>query len=127
MQGLVQSGRQIGILGYDDGTPVAWCSIAPRDSFGAGLGKGETHAGLWALTCFFIRPDHRGQSGFAALLSAAESIAAQNGATEIEAYPVAPDSPSYRFCGFVPNFERAGYAWQSALGARRNRMRKVLE
>ena len=24
------------------------------------------------------------------------------GATVVEAYPVAPDSPSYRFCGFVP-------------------------
>lgn len=124
LHGLVQSGQQIGILGYDQGIPVAWCSIAPRSNFSAGLGQ-DTE-GLWSLTCFFIRASHRKQAGFAALLTAAESHACASGATMIEAYPVDPDSPSYRFCGFMPNFARAGYTEFGQIGARRHIMRKAL-
>lgn len=123
---LALAGKPIGILGYDCGIPVAWCSIAPRAAFGSGLGATPSDAGLWSLTCFYIRTDHRKQNGFAALLKAAETIAAQNGATQIEAYPVAKDSPSYLFCGFLPSFERAGYAAIATIGARRNVVRKRL-
>ena len=126
IQKLALSGQTIGILGYDGETPIAWCSIAPRASFGKGLGETAFEGTLWSLTCFFIRADHRTQDGFSALLAAAEAIAAQNGATQIEAYPVAPDSPSYRFCGFVPSFERVGYTEVSAIGTRRKVMRKDL-
>jgi GNAT superfamily N-acetyltransferase len=124
--GLAQSGRQIGLLGYDQGTPIAWCSVAPRTSFGNGLGTTAPDPGLWSLTCFFIRADHRKQSGFAALLTAAETFAAAHGAAAIESYPVAPDSPSYRFSGFVPSFEKAGYQAVGTIGTRRHVMRKTL-
>ena len=30
---IVDSGTPVGILGYLDDEPVAWCSIAPRDSY----------------------------------------------------------------------------------------------
>jgi GNAT superfamily N-acetyltransferase len=75
VQTLAQSGGQIGILGYDQGIPIAWCSIAPRATFGAGLGGFGSDARLWSLTCFFIRSSHRNQGGFAALLNAAETFA----------------------------------------------------
>ena len=126
MQGLVQAGRQVGILGYDAGIPVAWCSIAPRGMFGAGVSKTAADPGLWSLTCFFIRADHRKQAGFAALLDAAERFAAQEGASVIEAYPVDPDSPSYRFSGFLPAFEDAGYVKVGREGTRRHVVRKAL-
>jgi GNAT superfamily N-acetyltransferase len=126
MAELALTGRQIGILGYDQGTPVAWCSIAPRTAFGNALSTTPSDPGLWSLTCFFIRADHRKQAGFTALLSAAEAFARQNGATAIEAYPVDPDSPSYRFCGFVPKFERAGYAEVGTVGTRRHVLRRSL-
>jgi GNAT superfamily N-acetyltransferase len=126
MERLALAGRQVGILGYDGQTPVAWASIAPRDHFGAGLAPDPGAAGLWALTCFYIRADHRRQSGFGALLAAAEGVARQNGASGIEAYPVDPDSPSYRFAGFVPAFEQAGYAEVGRVGQRRHVLRKAL-
>ncbi len=126
MAELAQTGCPVGLLGYDRGTPVAWCSVAPRLAFGKGLGTGDADPGLWSLTCFFIRADHRRQAGFAALMAAAEALAASRGASALEAYPVAPDSPSYRFSGFVPNFERAGYVETGTVGTRRHVMRKPL-
>ncbi len=126
MERLVSAAKPIGILGYNQGTPVAWCSIAPRALFGKSLSTTPPDPGLWSLTCFFIRADHRGQSGLAALLSAAESHAAQQGATAIEAYPVAPDSPSYRFSGLLPSFASAGYVEIGTVGTRRHILRKSL-
>jgi hypothetical protein len=126
MEQLVLARKPVGILGYDRGVPVAWCSIAPRPLFGKRLSGTEPEPGLWSLTCFFIRADHRKQSGFAALLAAAEAHATKAGATVIEAYPVAPDSPSYRFSGFIPSFEAAGYAEVGTVGSRRRVVRKSL-
>ena len=45
------------------------------------------------------------------------------GATVVEAYPVAPDSPSYRFMGFVPVFEAAGFREVGRAGIRGHVMR----
>jgi GNAT superfamily N-acetyltransferase len=126
MQGLVAQGTAVGLLGYDGDSPVAWVSIAPRAVFDASLSPMPDLPGLWSLTCFFIRSDHRRQSGFMALLAAAETHARQNGASGIECYPVDPDSPSYRFSGFVPAFEKAGYVEVARAGLRRHVMRKML-
>ena len=127
LQGLVQGGRAIGLLGYDAGVPVAWCSLAPRPLFDPGMAPNSAEPGLWSLTCFFIRSDHRKQAGFAAVLSAAEGHAATCGATMIEAYPVDPDSPSYRFSGFLPSFQKAGYQLVGRVGLRRHVVRKPLQ
>mgnify|MGYP006205431841 CR=1 FL=1 len=61
----------------------------------------------------------------AALLAAAETHARQSGASGIEAYPVDPDSPSYRFSGFVPAFEKAGFVAVARAGTRRHVLRKM--
>ncbi len=39
------------------------------------------------------------------LIGAAVDHARERGAAEVEAYPVDPDSPSYRFMGYVSSFE----------------------
>lgn len=126
MADLVQSGRPVGLLGYDAGTAVAWVSLAPRPLFDRGLSSTPLTPGLWSLTCFFIRSDHRRQTGFAALLAAAETHAKHAGAVAIEAYPVDPDSPSYRFSGFLPSFAKAGYTPVARTGLRRHIVQKSL-
>ncbi len=126
LHGLVHAGRPIGLLGYNQGEPVAWCSLAPRPLFGKSLSGTADEAGLWSLTCFFIRADHRHQSGFSALVAAAEGYAALQGGTVIEAYPVDPDSPSYRFAGFLPKYEALGYTAVARVGTRRHVVRKAL-
>lgn len=126
LSGLVKAGSPIGLLGYANGEPVAWCSLAPRPLFSKSLSGTDPEPGLWSLTCFFIRADHRRQSGFSALLAAAEAHAASQGATAIEAYPVDPDSPSYRFSGFLPKYEALGYTAVARVGSRRHVVRKAL-
>ena len=42
----------------------------------------------------------------------------------IEGYPVAPDSPSYRFMGARPVFRAAGFEEIGRVGKRRHAMRR---
>jgi hypothetical protein len=55
-------------------------------------------------------------------LQVIHDVSKDNGAKYIEAYPVAPDSPSYWFMGFVPTFEKAGFHFVKSAGTRRNVM-----
>ena len=120
----VERGVPVGILGYADGKPVAWCSVAPRPTYRElGGAAAEPDENIWAIVCFFVARGQRGQGLFAQLLAAAVSHARQKGATAIEAYPVDPDSPSYRFMGFVPNFAKAGFVEAGRAGTRRHVMR----
>jgi len=57
------------------------------------------------------------------LIAAAVTHAKQSGATIVEAYPVPPDAPSYRFMGFVPVFIEAGFTDIGMAGTRRHVMR----
>ena len=41
----------------------------------------------------------------------------------VEAYPVDPDSPSYRFMGYVGSFEAMGFQAIGRAGTRRHVMR----
>jgi len=54
---------------------------------------------------------------------AAIAHAARRGARAIWAYPVDPDSPSYRFMGFTGLFRRAGFVEVARAGSRRHVMR----
>ena len=125
MQSKVEAGVPIGILGYRDGVPIAWCSIAPRDTYRHlwGLDDSETPERVWALACFFVKREYRGHGISKKLLLAAVDHAAHNGATIVEAYPVDPDSPSYRFMGFVETFSKAGFQEVGRAGQRRHVMR----
>ena len=125
MQSKVEAGVPISILGYRDGVPIAWCSIAPRETYRHLGGKDdlEMHERVWALVCFFIKRECRGNGLSKELLLAAVDHAARKGATMVEAYPVDPDSPSYRFMGFVDTFSDAGFQKVGQAGSRRHIMR----
>jgi GNAT superfamily N-acetyltransferase len=125
----VREGVPIGLLGYLADQPVAWCSIAPRPTYRP-LGGPEDFAAepnaVWSLACFFIRRDLRGQGASEQALNAAITHVRHKGGKVIEAYPVDPDSPSYRFMGFVGLFERAGFKPIARAGTRRHVMRLSL-
>ncbi len=120
----VQHEIPVGILAYLHGKAIAWCSIAPRETY-RNLGGLPVQAGenVWSLVCFFIKRDYRGLGLSDALLRAAVRYARDQGATAVEAYPVDSDAPSYRFMGFVPLFVRAGFIEQGRVGTRRHVMR----
>ena len=126
----VEGGVPIGLLGYDGDEPVAWVSIAPRATYrnlgGPAVAEGEDPDAVWSVACFYLRADHRGQGAFHEMLQAAIDHARKKGAKVLEAYPVQPDSPSYRFMGFVPSFEEAGFEACGNAGVRRHVMRLTL-
>lgn len=128
MLGRIAGKVPVGLVGYLEGEPVAWVSVAPRETFNTSLGGPETKDGetVWALTCLFIRRTHRGQGLGHQLISAAIAEARKRKADVLEAYPVDPDSPSYRHMGFVPAFAAAGFKPGGMIGSRRHLMRLTM-
>ncbi len=116
----------IGLVGYDGDDPVAWVSIAPKQTFLASLGgekPDETGKAIWSLVCMYLKRAYRKQGIGHQLIAAAVEAAKARGADVVEGYPVAPDAPSYRFMGFVPAFEAAGFTHAGKAGTRRPVMR----
>ena len=112
MKRYVCEGVPIGLLGYSGGEPVAWCSIAPRTTyrdFGGPTNISGLPEEVWSLACFFIRRELRGKGLTKRIIEAAVQHAAKRGAKVVEAYPVEPGSPSYRFMGYLPTFQQQGF------------------
>lgn len=123
----IEYGVPVGLVGYADGEPVAWVSVAPRDTF-RNLGGPDHKPGenIWSLTCMYVRRQLRGEGLGRQLIGAAIAHAREHKADILEAYPVAPSSPSYRFMGFVPAFEGFGFLEVGKAGTRRHVMRLTL-
>jgi hypothetical protein len=117
----VNAETPIGLLGYVNKEPIAWCSIAPRDTYER-LGGDENIEKVWSIACFFIKKEFRDQGLVGELIVAAKKYAKKKGAKFLEAYPVDPSSPSYRFMGFVKTFEKAGFSFVKKAGTRRHIM-----
>lgn len=118
----ISSGVPVGLLGYIGEEPIAWCSIAPRSTYRRLVDNDSSDEGVWSIACFFVVRRFRGQGITQRIIKAAIEHARSRGATIVEAYPVDPDSPSYRFMGFVPVFEKAGFCEVGRAGKRRHVM-----
>jgi GNAT superfamily N-acetyltransferase len=111
----------IGVLGYTNNDVIAWCSIAPRETYKK-LNGDENLENVWSLTCFYIKTEYRKKGITEHLIKNAIKYAKENGAKYIEAYPVKPESPSYRYMGFINAFEKAGFKFIKMAGTRRHVM-----
>jgi GNAT superfamily N-acetyltransferase len=127
MKKRIGSGVPVGLLAYSGKEPVAWVSIAPRETYrslgGPAAGEGER---IWSIACFYVSRRLRGQGLTHRLIAAAVDHAKQHKATIVEAYPVDEAAPSYRFMGFVPVFAAAGFVEVGRAGSRRHVMRLAL-
>jgi GNAT superfamily N-acetyltransferase len=121
LQDYVENQKPVGLLCYDDAEPIAWCSIAPRESYRE-LSGDNSLSDVWSLVCFYIKRDYRQKGISDQLIQEAIQYAKDNGAKYVEAYPVDPDSPSYRFMGFKPMFEKQGFDLKHKAGQRRYAM-----
>lgn len=127
MLGRIDRHIPIGLVGYFNDTPRGWVSIAPSNTYRRLKGPDPAPSErIWSLACMFVHKSLRGKGVAHQMIAAACTHAAENGATHIEAYPVAADAPSYRFMGFVPAFEKAGFSFVQMAGKRRHVMRKAL-
>ena len=117
----------VGLVAYDQGEPIAWVSVAPRETFhhlkGPDAEDGET---IWSLSCMYVKRQHRGEGIGHQLIDAAVKYARKRKADTVEAYAVHPDSPSYRNMGFISAYEKAGFETVGKLGTRRTVMRRKL-
>lgn len=110
-----------GLLAYDGGEPVGWCSLAPRTDYPylrqttwRGRQEDRTDAGIWAVTCFVIRAGHRRQGVARALVAGTVDLPREHGARAVEAYPMKPapekDVPwGELHVGKLSDFLAAGY------------------
>lgn len=127
LRGRVEADVPVGVLAYRDGEPVAWVSVAPRETYGAleryrALARVDD-APVWSVTCFFIDRSARRQGVTLGLLNAAVAYARSLGATIVEGYPVAPDARLYTYMGSPDTFRRAGFTDVTPPGRARTVMR----
>jgi GNAT superfamily N-acetyltransferase len=94
LKALVETGKKPGLLAYLGRTPVAWCAIAPRESYSflsrSRVLKPVDDLPVWSVSCLFVLKPYRRQGVSARLLAAAVRFAAKQGATVVEGYPVVP-------------------------------------
>lgn len=105
-----------GLLAFEGDEPVGWIAVAPRRE----LARIETSRAtpriddldVWVIPCITVRKTARGRGVAVALIRAAVTYAAENGAPAVEAYPragadrAADDSVYF---GTEPLFRRAGF------------------
>jgi len=127
MHQRVTAGAPVGLLAYTGEAPVAWVSIAPRETHrNLGGSAAREDERIWSLACFYVPRRLRGRGMTRRLIAAAVEHARGAGATVVEAYPVDKDAPSCRFMGFVPVFAAAGFREVGRTGYRRHVMRLTL-
>jgi GNAT superfamily N-acetyltransferase len=124
---LVRTGTAIGVLGYLDGEPVGWCSVAPRETCKAleryrALPRVD-HLPVWSVVCFYVDPRLRRNGATLGLLKAAVAYARSQGAEIIEGYPVDPGARLYTYMGSPGVFRDAGFQDVTPPGQTRRVMR----
>jgi GNAT superfamily N-acetyltransferase len=106
-----------GVIGYDDGEAVGWCSIGPRRENSrlsqSRLIRPLDELPVWSIICVIIRGGHRRRGYTTPLINGAVEYAASRGAPAVESYPVDPGSgridQTMAFVGTRAMFENAGF------------------
>ncbi len=111
-----------GLLAYEDGRPIGWCSAGPREQFAA-LEKSRSlkridDQPVWSIVCFYVAKKVRRRGVMAALLRGVLTYAAQQGAHIVEGYPLDMESPQWSgqnlrgyagFMGIASVYREAGF------------------
>jgi GNAT superfamily N-acetyltransferase len=106
-----------GVIGYDDGEPVGWCSIGPRSEntrlTQSRLIQPLDDVAVWSIICVVIRGGYRRRGYTTPLINGAVEYAATRGAPAVESYPVDPGSGridlTMAFVGTRAMFANAGF------------------
>jgi hypothetical protein len=107
-----------GVIGYDDGEPIAWCSIGPRAEntrlSRSRLIRPLDDVAVWSIICVVVRGGRRRRGYTTPLIEGAVGYAASRGAPAVESYPVDPGSGridlTMAFVGTRAMFEKVGFA-----------------
>lgn len=135
MKSLVDAGEVPGILAYQRDNPIGWCSIAPRETYGAlersPVLRRVDDQPVWSLVCFYIHKAYRLQGLTGHLIEAAVMYAASQGAKIVEAYPlkskIEPIPPVSIFMGLPRMFEQHDFKVVAEPSKHRLIMRRWIE
>ncbi|HKQ80104.1 MAG TPA: GNAT family N-acetyltransferase [Blastocatellia bacterium] len=116
MKKLVDGGHMPGIIAYQNGQPIGWCSVAPRESFSRlessrGL-KPVDQQPVWSVVCFFVAKEHRHNGLSVNLLKAAIDFVRDRGGRIVEGYPVdakKKQADAFVWLGLASAFIKAGF------------------
>jgi ribosomal protein S18 acetylase RimI-like enzyme len=133
LKALVDKGLVPGIIGYEDGVPVAWVSLGPREDYErlqrSPIMKPVDDRPVWSIVCFFVDSGARGRGLSERMLRAAVDYARSRGARLVEAYPVdkaTRSHPDDMFFGAKSLYDRAGFREVARRKPTRPVVRKVL-
>jgi GNAT superfamily N-acetyltransferase len=131
LERMVCDGTPVGVLAYEGGEPVGWCSIAPRETYVAlerfrALARVDD-APVWSVVCFFVDRRVRRRGLTVGLLEAAVAYARSRGAKVVEGYPVEPGPRLYTYMGSPAAFRKAGFRDVTPRGRERRVFRRVVE
>ena len=132
-QAIVAKGPPPGLVAMEGDLAVGWCQVTPRAAIPYVEKKrflaGVDAAGVWSISCFYVRRGYRRRGVSAALIAAALAMAREAGAPALEAYPVDNETPgatSNAFTGIASTFKRAGFREVARRSAARPVMRRDL-
>jgi len=132
---IVEVGPPPGLVAYEEGDPVGWCRIMPRQEL-PGLANSRYFKtdlaidGVWSLPCFVVRKPYRGRGITAVLIAAATEFVREQGGRIVEAYPWDTSdakSDSIVFTGLATTFTRAGFEVVQRRAAHKPMMRITVD
>lgn len=135
LKSLVHGGSVPGLIGYEDGRPVGWISLGPREDYEklrrSPVAKPVDDKPVWSIVCFFVDSRARGRGVSRALLAGAITYARTQGATLLESYPVDKKERSHADLGYIwwgakSIFDRAGFREVARRKETRPVMRKAI-
>ncbi|MGI9409265.1 MAG: GNAT family N-acetyltransferase, partial [Hyphomicrobiaceae bacterium] len=105
-----------GLLAYEDGEPVGWVAVGPRQNYVRVDTSRATprvdDQEVWIIPCVTVSKTARGRGIAVVLIKAAVDYAIAQGAPAVEAYPRASDrrtGDDNVYFGTEPLFRRAGF------------------
>jgi GNAT superfamily N-acetyltransferase len=114
---IVLSGKAPGVIAYLGRQPVAWCAVAPRETYGmlarSRVLKPVDDHPVWSVSCLFVLKSYRRRGVSVELLKAAVEFARRKGARIVEGYPIQPTMPKtpdpFVWTGVPSAFRKAGF------------------
>jgi GNAT superfamily N-acetyltransferase len=131
LKALVDRGVVPGLIGYEDGRPVGWISLGPREDYAklarSPVMKPVDDEPVWSIVCFFVDSKARHRGIAQALLKSAMAWAREQGVRLLEAYPQDKKSADDNmWFGAKPMFDRAGFVEVARRKPTRPVVRKAL-
>ncbi len=134
MKQLVDGGMVPGLIGYENGTPVAWCALGPRERYvrlkNSRILKPVDDLPVWSLVCLFVAKSWRSKGISLQMIEAAVEYAREQGATILEAYPhdLQADEKlpgAFVWTGIASTFRKAGFKEVARRSPKRPVMRYI--